>query len=144
MLARSSLRRLPLSAPRRQWRAASRAAMGLSPAAPARAKAASEREIAALLAEPDFQELVEALKEFEALPEAERLRELERCAWHVLQMALADGDWRVAAFVADQIARGRNPARTLARGVVKAHASAAAPTTPPREAVAAPPRARRP
>ena len=31
-------------------------------------------------------------------------------AWHVLEMALADGDWRAAAFVADQMRRGCHPA----------------------------------
>jgi hypothetical protein len=135
---RASSRRLPLTAPRRQWRAAWRVAAGLSPTALARAEAASEREVAALLAEPDFQELVEALREFEALPEAERLKELERCAWQVLQMALADGDWRAAAFVADQIARGLSPARTLARGVVKSQAHPAEPSSSPARSAAAP------
>jgi hypothetical protein len=75
-----SRRRLPLSAPRRQWRAAYRVAAGLSPAALARAETVTEREIEALLAQPDFQELVEALRAFEDLPEDERLRQLERCA----------------------------------------------------------------
>jgi hypothetical protein len=119
-------------------------ATGLSPAALARAEAASEREVEALLAEPDFQELVEALREFEALPEEERLRELERCAWHILEMALADGDWRAAAFVADQIARGHNPARSLARGVIRSQARTAAPPAPPKPAEAPPPRRPRP
>ena len=62
----------------------------------------------------------------EQLPEAERLRRLERMAWHVLEMALADGDWRAAAFVADQMRRGCNPARSLAQSVVDARARAAA------------------
>ena len=93
----------------------------------ARAEAVAEREIDALLAQPDFQELVEALEELQGLPEAERLRRLERHAWCVLEMALADSDWRAAAFVADQLRRGFNPARMLAKGVLKAQARAAAP-----------------
>jgi hypothetical protein len=119
-------------------------ATGLSPKALARAEAASEREVEALIAEPDFQELVEALREFEALPEEERLRELERCAWHILEMALADGDWRAAAFVADQIARGHNPARSLARGVIRSQARTPTPPAPPKPAEAPPPRRPRP
>ncbi len=86
-----------------------------------------------LLAQPDFQELVEAVREFQDLPEEERLRQLEQMAWCVLELALADSDWRAAAFIADQIARGRNPARTLARGVIKAQARATAPPTPAAE-----------
>jgi retron-type reverse transcriptase len=50
------------------------------------------------------------------------LRLLERCAWHVLEMALADGDWRAAAFVGDQRHRGSNPARSLAKSVIDAQA----------------------
>ncbi len=141
---RLSRRPLPLSAPRRQWRAAHRVAGGLSPAALARAEAATQGEIEALLAQPDFQELVDALREFEELPEAERLRRLERQAWHVLEMALADSDWRAAAFVADQIARGHNPARTLAQGVIKSQVRAAARPAPSKSAEPPPPRPPRP
>ena len=134
----------PLSAPRGQLRAAYRLSAGLSPAAVARAEAVAEREIAALLAQPDFQELVEALEELQGLPEAERLRRLERHAWCVLEMALADSDWRAAAFVADQLRRGFNPARMLAKGVLKAQARAAAPTDTAAEPATPPPRAARP
>lgn len=119
-------------------------ATGLSPRDLARAESASEREIEALIAEPDFQELVQALREFESLPEEERLRELERCAWHILEMALADGDWRAAAFVADQIARGHNPARSLARGVIRSQARTAALPAPSRPTEAQKPRPPRP
>ena len=62
----------------------------------------------------------------EELPPEERLRQLERMAWHALEMALADGDWRAAAFVADQMRRGCHPARSLAQGVLDAQARAAA------------------
>jgi hypothetical protein len=131
MLRRPSPRRPPLSAPRGQLRAAYRLSAGLSSAAVARAEAVAEREIEALLAQPDFRELLEALEEFQDLPEEERLRRLERHAWCVLEMALADSDWRAAAFVADQLRRGFNPARMLAKGVLKAQARAAAPPPTP-------------
>ena len=147
MLAhRPSSRRPPLSAPRGQLRAAYRLSAGLSPAAVARAEAVAEREITALLAQPDFQELVEALEELQGLPEEERLLRLERHAWCVLEMALADSDWRAAAFVADQLRRGFNPARMLAKGVLKAQARAAAPppTQTAEPTVPPPPRASRP
>ena len=61
-------------------------------------------------------------------------------------MALADSDWRAAAFVADQLRRGFNPARMLAKGVLKAQARAAAPppTQAAEPATPPPPRAPRP
>jgi hypothetical protein len=119
-------RRPPLSAPRGRLRAAYRLTAGMSPARLAHAEGVPQAEVDALLAQPDFQELLQALAEMEALPEAERLRRLERMAWHVLEMALADGDWRAAAFVADQMRRGCHPARSLAQSVIDAQARAAA------------------
>jgi hypothetical protein len=128
MLAlRPSRRRPPLSAPRGQLRAAWRLAVGFSPAAVARAEAVTEQQIETLLAQPDFQELVEAVAEFRDLPEEQRLLQLEQMAWCVLELALADSDWRAAAFITDQIRRGFNPARILAQGVTKAQARATAP-----------------
>ena len=47
------------------------------------------------------------------LPPEERLRRLERMARSVLEMAVGTGDWRAAAFVADQMRRGCHPARSL-------------------------------
>ena len=85
----------------------------------ARAEAVAEREITALLAQPDFQELVEALEELQGLPEEERLRRLERHAWCVLEMALADSDWRAAAFVAEP---PPSPPPTDPRGLLRAWA----------------------
>jgi hypothetical protein len=123
---RPTSRRPPLSAPRGQLRAAYRLAGGMSPAKLARVEAVAEREIDALLAQPDFQELVAATAEMAALPEEERLRQLERMAWCVLEMALADSDWRAAAFIADQMRRGCHPARSLAQSVIDAQALAAA------------------
>ena len=57
---RPSSRRLLLSAPRGQLRAAYRLTAGMSPSKVARAEAVAEREIDALLAQPDFQELLAA------------------------------------------------------------------------------------
>ena len=133
---------LPVAPPRAARRCPPRAASCAPPSASrpacrpralARAEAVAQEEIDDLLAQPDFQELLAALAEMEELPEAERLRRLERMAWHVLEMALADGDWRAAAFIADQMRRGCNPARSLAQSVVDAQARAAA-ATPARPA----------
>ena len=123
---RPTQRRPPLSAPRGQLRAAYRIAGGMSPAKLARVEAVAEREIDALLAQPDFQELLAALAEMAELPEEERLRQLEQMAWCVLEMALADSDWRAAAFIADQMRRGCHPARSLAQSVIDAQARALA------------------
>ena len=117
---RPTPRRPPLSAPRGQLRAAYRLTAGMSRTNLARAEGVAQAEVDVLLAQPDFQELLAALAEMEELTPEERLRQLERMAWHVLEMALADGDWRAAAFVADQMRRGCHPARSLAQGELTA------------------------
>ena len=127
---RPTPRRPPLSAPRGQLRAAYRLTAGMSRTNLARAEGVAPAEVDALLAQPDFQELLAALAEMEELPPEERLRQLERMAWCVLEMALADGDWRAAAFVADQMRRGCHPARSLAQSVIDAQARALPPRTP--------------
>ena len=93
----------------------------------ARLEGVAEAEIDALLAQPDFQELVESLVELEAMPEAERLALLEQMAWCTLERAMADDDWRAAAFVLAELHRGRNPARSLAHRVVARQRRAMAP-----------------
>lgn len=97
----------------------------------ARAEGVAPAEVEALLAEPDFALMVEAFREFEALPREERLRVLERHAWLVLQNALIDGDLRVAIFVAGELQRRRDPARTLAEGVVRVCERAGRAPSPP-------------
>ena len=123
---RPTPRRPPLSAPRGQLRAAYRLTAGMSRANLARAENVPPAAIDELLAQPDFQELLEALAETEALPPEERLRRLERMAWRVLEMAVGEGDWRAAAFVADQMRRGCSPARSLAQAVLDTQARALA------------------
>ncbi|HEX6015692.1 MAG TPA: hypothetical protein VFY87_28590 [Geminicoccaceae bacterium] len=57
----------------------------------------------------------------------------------MLELALADSDWRAAAFIATQVRLGRDPAYTLAQRVVEAQArAAAAPPPAPKAADAAP------
>jgi hypothetical protein len=115
-----------LTAPRGQLRAAYRLTAGMSRTNLARAENVTPAEIDQLLAQPDFQELLEALTEMAALPPAARLRQLEQMAWCVLEMAVGTGDWRAAAFVADQMRRGCHPARSLAQAVLDAQARALA------------------
>ena len=123
---RPTPRRPPLTAPRGQLRAAYRLTAGMSRTNLARAENVTPAEIDQLLAQPDFQELLEALAEMAALPPEERLRQLEQMAWCVLEMAVGTGDWRAAAFVADQMRRGCHPARSLAQAVLDAQARALA------------------
>jgi hypothetical protein len=89
---RSSPRSVPLSAPRGRWRAAHRLAAGLAPAAVARAEQVEPAEVEALLARPDFRELVASCRALAALPEEERLARLEQIAWCTLELAMADTD----------------------------------------------------
>ena len=123
---RPTPRRPPLSAPHGQLRAAYRLTARMSRANLARAENVPPAAIDELLAQPDFQELLEALAELRDLPPAERLRQLEEMAWCVLEMAVGLGDWRAAAFVADQMRRGCSPARSLAQAVLDAEARALA------------------
>jgi hypothetical protein len=120
-------RRHPLALPRGRLRAAQRLAGGLRPAALARVERVAEAEVDALLARPDFQRLVAALEALEAMPEEDRLRRLEGIAFFVLEHALAEGDWRCAAFVLTERRLGRNPALTLARRAVARQRRAAKP-----------------
>jgi hypothetical protein len=120
----------PLASPRGHLRAAQRLAGGLRKAAVARVERVDEAEIDALLAQPDFRELLDALAALEVMPEEERLRYLERLAWFVLERALADDDWRCAAFILAERRRGRNPARTLAQRTMARQRRAAKPPTP--------------
>jgi hypothetical protein len=110
--------RHPLASPRGRLRAAQQLAGGLRPAALARLERVAEAEVDAVLARPDFQRLLRALEALEATPAEDRLRRLEGIAFFVLEHALAEGDWRCAAFVLTERRLGRNPALTLARRAV--------------------------
>jgi hypothetical protein len=122
---------------RRQWlRVADRLAAGLSPAAAALAEGERGAELVEeLLAQEDFRELVEATRECLAEPPEVQRRRLVMLARQTLERAMAwDGDPRVALFVLEEDARGRDPAETLADGVQKARRralAAASPAAPP-------------
>jgi hypothetical protein len=119
--------RHPLASSRGRLRAAQRLAGGLSKPALAQIERAAEAEVDALLARPGFRKLLAACQALEAMPEAERLQRLERIAWFVLELTLAEGDRRCAAFVFTERRLGRNPARTLAQRAVARQRRAAKP-----------------
>lgn len=102
----------------RRRRTARRAAHGFSRPALARAENLPEAEVERLLAAPDFQGLVAAYRHLASLPEDEQVAHLARLARMVLHEALARGDLRAALFVLKEQERRRDPAVTLARGVV--------------------------
>jgi hypothetical protein len=127
--------------PRRpdELRLAHRLAAGVPKARAAAAERIAEAELDALLARPDFAELLSTVRELRDLPDDEKLAKLEAAAWTVLQLALADGDVRAALFVMHERRLGRDPRRTLATRAIAAERRAAA-TAEPRPAPAPAPR----
>jgi hypothetical protein len=77
------------------------------------------------------------------MPEEEQRRILTQLARHLLMEATALGDVRVAMFILLQERMGKDPARTLADGVIAASKRAAASAPAPRTASSSP-RAPRP
>jgi hypothetical protein len=101
---------------------------GLSPAQAARAERTPLADVEALLAQPEFQELLETCRELHAMPAGERLALLERMALTVLEHALARGDIRAALFFLRERQQGRNPAHTLALKALSAPRPAPVPS----------------
>ena len=125
---------------RRDWlRISHRLATGMTAGEVARAEAVEVAEIEGLLAQPDFSGLVDAARALAARPDAEQTARLVTLARFALEMALADGDMRVAFFILREADRGRDPAATVAEGVLaasrrKAPGGDAATFRPPRSA----------
>src|SRR5215216_5206707 len=116
----------PVMRPRRprparidQYRLGFRLAYGLTPAQAARAERAPLADVEALLAQPDFQQLLETCREFDTMPADKRLAMLEH--------ALARGDVRAALFFLRERRQGRTPAHTLATRVLSSPRPAAPP-----------------
>jgi hypothetical protein len=127
---------------RRDWlRMADRLAVGMSPTAAALPEGLDAAMVDELLAQEDFRELVEATKACLEEPPEVQHRQLVILARQTLERALAwDDDPKAALFVLEEDARGRDPAVTLAEGVLKAQRRALAAAAPP----PAPPVAPRP
>ena len=102
----------------RDRRMGQKLSMGLTPKQVARLEGMKAAEIESLLADPDFASLAEGYRALHAMPEDEQRRILTQLARHLLMEATALGDVRVATFVILQERMGRDPARTLADGVI--------------------------
>lgn len=127
--ARATLR--PWSGGRRfERRLGRRLAFGATPAQAATAEGVPEADVATLLADPAFAALVDAYRDLQALPEDAARERLRRLARALLDEMLIEGDVRAALFILREEGRGRDPADTLARGVL----AAAAPPPAPRPA----------
>ncbi|MEO1018353.1 MAG: hypothetical protein AAFY56_11750 [Pseudomonadota bacterium] len=108
-----------------------RAARGIGAKDLARECRIDTEEIEAWLAEDSFQELVDSCRGMMDLPADQRLVELERLALDLLHIALEERDVRVALFFAEQMSRGKNPARVLAETVNRKVTQAAEPLDKP-------------
>ena len=94
--------------------------MGLTPAQVARLEGLPAAEVESLLADPDFASLAEGYRALHAMSEEEQRRILTQLARHLLMEATALGDVRVATYILLQERMGKDPARTLADGVIAA------------------------
>jgi hypothetical protein len=106
--------------------------MGLTPKQVARLEGMASAEVETLVAEPEFKALIDGYNTLRAMPEDEQRRILTQLARHLLMEATALGDVRVAMFILLQERMGKDPARTLADGVIAASKRAAAPAPAPR------------
>ena len=88
-------------------------------------------DVEALVAEPEFKALIDGYNTLHAMPEDEQRRILTQLARHLLMEATALGDVRVAMFILLEERMGKNPARTLADGVIAASRRAAYPAPAP-------------
>ena len=122
-------RRRPRQRPgAKDWlRIANRLAAGLPPRAAALPEGGDETLVERMLEREDFRAFVEASIECLAEPEAVQRKRLVQLARQTLERALASDDAPVAVFVLEEEAHDRDPAVTLAEGVMKARARAARP-----------------
>jgi hypothetical protein len=94
--------------------------IGLTPKQVARLEGMGAAEVEILLADQSFAALAEGYRALHAMPEEEQRRILTQLARHLLMEATALGDVRVATYILLQERMGRDPARTLADGVIAA------------------------
>jgi hypothetical protein len=94
--------------------------IGLTAAQVARLEGLGTPEVETLLKEPGFASLGEGYRALHAMSEDEQRRILTQLARHLLMEVTALGDVRVATFIILQERMGRDPARTLADGVIAA------------------------
>jgi hypothetical protein len=116
----------------RDRRMGQKLSMGLTPKQVARLEGLASADVETLVAEPEFKALVDGYNTLHAMPEDEQRRILTHLARHLLMEATALGDVRVAMFILLQERMGKDPARTLADGVIAANRRAAQPAPAPR------------
>jgi hypothetical protein len=116
----------------RDRRMGQKLSMGLTPKQVARLEGMVPADVETLVAEPEFKALVDGYNTLHAMPEEEQRRILTQLARHLLMEATALGDVRVAMFILLQERMGKDPARTLADGVIAANRRAAQPAPAPR------------
>ena len=116
----------------RDRRMGQKLSMGLTPKQVARLEGMASADVETLVAEPDFKALIDGYRALYAMPEEEQRRILTQLARHLLMEATALGDVRVATFVILQERMGKDPARTLADGVIAAAKREPAPAPAPR------------
>ena len=116
----------------RDRRMGQKLSMGLTPAQVARLEGMAPADVETLVAEPEFKALIDGYNTLHAMPEDEQRRILTQLARHLLMEATALGDVRVAMFILLQERMGKDPARTLADGVIAASKRAAQPAPAPR------------
>ena len=116
----------------RDRRMGQKLSMGLTPKQVARLEGMVPAEVETLVAEPEFKALIDGYNTLHSMPEDEQRRILTQLARHLLMEATALGDVRVAMFILLQERMGKDPARTLADGVIAANRRAAQPAPAPR------------
>jgi hypothetical protein len=116
----------------RDRRMGQKLSMGLTPKQVARLEGMVPADIETFIAQPDFKALVDGYNTLHAMPEDKQRRILTQLARHLLMEATALGDVRVAMFILLQEWMGKDPARTLANGVIAANKRAATPAPAPR------------
>jgi hypothetical protein len=122
----------------RDRRMGQKLSMGLTPKQVARLEGLASVDVETLVAEPEFKALIDGYNTLHAMPEDEQRRILTQLARHLLMEATALGDVRVAMFILLQERMGKDPARTLADGVIAANKRAAQPAPAPRTASPSP------
>ena len=115
-----------------------RLADGIPPAVAALPEGGGADLVAAMLAREDFRAIVEETKELSAEPVPAQRQNLIDLARQAMERALMLDDGPVACFVLEEEACGRDPAVTIAEGVLATRARDARPPAEP----AGPPRPR--
>ena len=103
--------------PRQRATLARRIAAGLSAQAAARGSGLPAEDVAELMGEPEFRELVGAWADILDMDPQARTERLQRLAHMVLEHRMQQDCGRTASFVMRETGRRRDPVVTLAKGL---------------------------